>query len=174
MSVVGDKGRFAVEYDVNPDPGGVWLFGRMCFWIFGRQIGQFSLGLSLRDALFELEHLLRDGGRRRNPRLFGLSARQIADVLDDALYLGQNAEYESVATDEQWARNNVTMSLDVFSGWKLFLIEQGDVARLVVLRSNQEVEEFQLNEGEFDSVIALAREALDQLYETERRNESTT
>jgi hypothetical protein len=32
MPIVGEPSRFAVEYDLNSDYGGEWMFGRICYW----------------------------------------------------------------------------------------------------------------------------------------------
>jgi hypothetical protein len=45
--VVGEPARFAVEYDLNENHGGEWLFGRFCYWCGGQQIGDYALGTSV-------------------------------------------------------------------------------------------------------------------------------
>jgi hypothetical protein len=102
MAIFGDIERFAVEYALDDDHGGVWLFGKICFWVRGRQVGDYPLGASLRDALVAIEHLLRDRGQRENPRLFHLPARQVAEQLDEVLYRGESTAYDAIALDEIW------------------------------------------------------------------------
>lgn len=168
MPVFGDKARFAVEFSVNQDHGGVWLFGRMCFWLFGSMVGDFELGTSLRDALFQIEHVLRDRGRRNSPSLMQLPAATVARMLNEGLFLGTNPASEEAALREEWARHNVTPSLDVFSGWKIFLIESTASARLIAQRHEQPATEYSLGVGEFDQVLAATQTALNELYESNR------
>jgi hypothetical protein len=57
MPKVGEPFRFAVEYDLNVNYGGVWMFGRFCYWCGGRRVGDYEMSTSLRDVLFQLEQI---------------------------------------------------------------------------------------------------------------------
>src|SRR5215470_5140722 len=57
MAVVGEPSRFAVEYDLNENYSGLWMFGRFCYWCGGERVGDYELGTSLRDVLFQLEQI---------------------------------------------------------------------------------------------------------------------
>ena len=168
MPTFGSKSRFAVELSVNESHGGSWLFGRLCFWVSGSMVGDFELGASLRDALFQIEHILHGRQRRSNPSLMPLPATEVAAMLDDGLFLGNNPSTEEVAVREEWWRHNVTPPLDVFSGWKIFLVESEASARLIVQHPDRSVTERSLDVGEVDQILAETQMALTELYEPER------
>jgi len=67
--VVGEKSRFAIEYQLDLRYGGVWLYGAFCYWIADERVGDFEAGTSLRDALFQIEQVLKGRGRRDNDEL---------------------------------------------------------------------------------------------------------
>ncbi|TGV31306.1 hypothetical protein EN829_033405 [Mesorhizobium sp. M00.F.Ca.ET.186.01.1.1] len=68
--IVGNQERFAVEFELDKDYGGVWLFGRFCYWIANEQIGEYEMGTSLRDVLFSLDTIKNDTGNRVSKALF--------------------------------------------------------------------------------------------------------
>jgi hypothetical protein len=37
--IIGKKLSFAVEYELNKNHNGVWLYGRLCYWIKGWRVG---------------------------------------------------------------------------------------------------------------------------------------
>jgi len=89
-------------------------------------------------------------------------------MLDDGLFLGNNLSTEEVAVREEWWRHNVTPPLDVFSGWKIFLVESEASARLIVQHPDRSVTERSLDVGEVDQILAETQMALTELYEPER------
>ena len=88
MTLVGDAQRFAVEYALDAERGGDWLYGKVCFRIAGRQVGDLALGTSLRDFLFSIERIRCDRGRRNNPRFATKSAQEIVDLIDEVIFRG--------------------------------------------------------------------------------------
>ena len=168
MPVLGKRSRFAVEFSVDENRGGVWLFGRICFWIYDSMVGNLEEGTSLRDALFQIEHVLRDRGRRSNPSLMVLPTATVAGMLDDGLFGGRDPANEQAALRHEWARHDVCPSLDIFDGWKLFLVESEARGRLIACRLEDPVVEYSLDAGEFDQILDAAASALNELYEAER------
>jgi hypothetical protein len=165
MSVFGDMSQFAVEYDLDNDHGGEWLFGRFCYWCGGTRIGDFELGTSLRDVLFQLERIAGDAGRRANPRFRGMPADQVFNLLNAALYdPGPTTQFE-IANEEQWARHTILPPVDVFDGWKGFLVEEDSSARLITtcLRDGT-IEEVLLKVGQVDHVLKEVVRELEVLH----------
>jgi len=89
-------------------------------------------------------------------------------MLDDGLFLGTSPSIQEVAVREEWWRHNVTPPLDVFSGWKIFLVESEVTARLVVQHPNQSVTECSLDAGEVDRFLAETQMALAELHDSKR------
>ena len=165
MPIFGDRSRFAVEYDLDDDHGGEWLLGRFCYWCGGARIGDFELGTSLRDVLFQLERIAGDAGRRTNPRFRGVSADQVFNLLNAALFGPGSFTQSEVANEEQWARHVILPSVDVFDGWSGFLIEEPSSARLITtcLRGGR-IEEVLLKAGEVDHVLKEVVRELEVLH----------
>lgn len=166
MPIFGDKPRFAIEYSLNQDYGGEWLFGRFCYWCGGDQVGDYDLGTSLRDVLFQLERIQCDAGRRANPRFTGSSPDQVFTLLNAGLFGRDTFNEAEVANEEQWARHLIVPAVDVFDEWKGFLVEEGSVARLIIAHARSgRSQELLLKTGEFDQVLERAVRDLHSLYE---------
>jgi hypothetical protein len=121
MPLFGDRGKFAVEFSLDDDHGGVWLFGRLCFWVGDARVGDFENGTSLRDALFCLEGISKYANLgRRNPRFSGVAGAEVFRLLNSAFYESMDAQLQQTAEDEQWIRHNVRPSLDVFDDCRIY------------------------------------------------------
>jgi hypothetical protein len=175
--VVGDKARFAIEFELDDPPEGVWMIGLICYWICGQRVGDYDHVTSLRDAL-RLERMLGDRNNRENARLFSVEKAHLCSILADSLFgdADPGPEIMRRAMDERWARHVITPELDVFSGWQVFLIESQDQGRCVyrnlIVGSHFEC---YLHAGEFDEVLMVFMEVVrilndwhDQLSSAER------
>jgi len=85
MTLTGDKRRFALQYELNDDYGGEWLFGRLCYWCDSTQVREFELGTSL-CVVFELEQIGKYSGRRASSRFGSMTATDVFRVLNAALF----------------------------------------------------------------------------------------
>jgi hypothetical protein len=174
MPVVGEPSRFAVEYDLDADHGGVWMFGRFCYWCGGTRVGDFELGTSLRDVLFQLEGLARDRRLRASRRFSTMPATNVFRLINGALFGAADLNNASVAEEEQWARHNIFPPVDVFDSWKGFLIEDEQTGRLIVAHAPYlDVTELSLKAGEVDAVLDAVRNALNEIYERELSEPTT-
>ncbi|BBU62441.1 hypothetical protein MSC49_23760 [Methylosinus sp. C49] len=169
MPVFGDPNRFAIEHELDENHGGVWMYGSFCYWCGGRRVGDYELGASLRDVLFQLEQLAKYYERlRANPRFDSMSASAVFHTLHTAFYGETDDDTFALAAEEQWRRHEVIPNVDVFDNWKGFLVESERAARLIFARApHVEVTELALNSGEFDSILDAAISALGKIYEHE-------
>jgi immunity protein 42 of polymorphic toxin system len=150
------------------------MFGRFCYWCGGRRVGDFELGTSLRDVLFQLEYLMRDRHLRASRRFSTMPATDVFRLLHGAQFGAAELNNASVAEEEQWARHNIAPSVDVFDSWNGFLIEGEQTARFIFARKpHLEVAELSLKAGEVDAVLDGARKALDDIYEHELNERAT-
>jgi Immunity protein 42 len=164
MPVVGDPSRFAVEYALNENHRGAWMFGRFCYWCAGRRAGDYELGTSLRDVLFRLDELARDESARGNRRFSVIPASEVFRLLDGALFGASDLNNATMAEEEQWARHIIFPPVDIFDRWKGFLVEEQQIARLIFATDPyEEVSELLLEPGEVDSVLNAARKALNDM-----------
>ena len=167
--LIGNRSSVAVEFELSEEYGGVWLFGKFCYWLKKQCIGDFEYGTSLRDIFFELETIIQYKGNREHKELFSLSAFGLFYRIDNALYGAQHSNDEERAMEESWARFNVTLSVDIFSGWKIFLIEDCEDARIITGRLNEDgrsynnIYEVTLKCGEFDRILNEAYKEMNKL-----------
>jgi hypothetical protein len=94
MPVVGEPSQFAVEYDLNENYGGVWMFGRFCYWCGGQRVGDYEMSTSLRDVLFQLDQIAKY--KLRANRRFSMMLQSKCSSYLTQLYLRQL--YLAVAT----------------------------------------------------------------------------
>jgi hypothetical protein len=167
MPLLGDTSRFAVQYELDEEQGGPWLFGKFCYWIGGQRVGNYELGTSLRDVLFQLIQVLRDKGYRLNDELFAMSTDELAIVLDRGLFGRNPSPYDERSMEEEWARHNLTLTVDIFDGWKVFGVESDWNLRIVVMKTDGSapIRETLLRRGECDEVLEQTFRELDHLYE---------
>jgi hypothetical protein len=166
MPLVGEPSRFAVEYDLDANHGGAWMFGRFCYWCGGQRVGDYELGTSLRDVLSALFGLARDRFARASQRFSPMPTVSVFRLLDGALFGAADINNARLAAEEQWARHLILPSLDVFKSWKGYLVEDEQAARFIFARAPYlHVTELRLKAGEVDMVLDAVRTALDETYE---------
>jgi hypothetical protein len=178
MAVVGKPSRFAVEYDLRENYGGVWMFGRFCYWCGGQRVGDYELGTSLRDVLFQLDGIanhkfgLDEIGKYKrlcaSRRFITMPATLVFRLLDAALFGAADLNNARVAEEEQWAQHHILPGVDVFHHWKAYLVEDKQIARFIFAREPYlDVKEISLRPGEVDAVVDVVRNALNGIYERE-------
>lgn len=161
----GQRESFAVSADIDADCGGEWLYGKFCYWIAGTAVGDYAVGTSLRDVLFQMKHVISDCGNRDGGKLCELPHQDIFDKLDTLLY--GNAAVNPDDIDSP-ARFNISIPVDVFDEWKIYLVECGDSARIIFKKnSDKNIKLHVLRKGEFDEAIKEAYRHLDSVYQTE-------
>jgi len=85
--IIGNKSEFAIEYELALDYGGVWMFGRVCYWTKDHKIGDYESGTSLRDVMLQLHRIIRDNGKRMHEELFHLNKLELFSRLNDTIRL---------------------------------------------------------------------------------------
>lgn len=84
--IFGNRSILAVEFELDQEYNGSWLFGKFFYWIRGRQIGDYELETSLRDVLLSLDTIIQDSGNRTQVELFGLSRSDLFTRLACGLF----------------------------------------------------------------------------------------
>lgn len=169
---IGDCSQFAVEFQLDENYGDIWLYGKFCYWINQKCIGDYEMGTSLRDILLQLKYIVGDNGNRNDEGLFSLGKEEVYDRLNCALYGYGSSEFEDKARAESWARFNVTLPVDIFDGWKIFIIENSEKTRVIARDiENDEIFEFALFPKEFDNVINRLYLELGKIYDLESKKE---
>jgi hypothetical protein len=161
----GDKSRFAVSLELDENSGGPWMFGKFCYWIDGKRVGDYALGTSLRDVLSALMWIVADAGKRDDRERFALPGEEVYGEIDSSLY-GHPEKAGSEFEIGPTARFDVCPRADVFIGWKVYLIECGEEGRLLYKNSaDRSVSEFFLSKGEFDKCIKPVWDELNSIYD---------
>lgn len=167
ISVIGDPSRFAVEYALAANHGGVWMYGHFCYWCDGQRVGNYEPGTSLRDVLFQLDELAKYGSRI-NRRFNAMPAASVFRTIDGTLFGEVEPSAVQLAEDEQWRCHSIFPPVDVFDDWKGFLEGDGTSERLLFAQKPySEVRELTLANGEVDSVLSDVRRELNAIHERE-------
>ncbi|CAJ0691212.1 immunity 42 family protein [Ralstonia mannitolilytica] len=164
----GNKDRFAIEFELDANHGGAWLFGRFCYWIAGEQVGDYDAGTSLRDVLFQMKYIVGDAGKRSFPRLAELPAPEIFRMVSDALSERNSDISQYVSPDFSPAYLDVNIPMDIFGCWDIFLVDGLREARLIYRENGADDIKFMaLTIGEFDSVVEATQNELQKLLAQE-------
>lgn len=171
--IVGNCSKFAVEFELDKKYGGTWLYGKICYWIQNKRIGDYELGTSLRDVLFQMRSIIGDRANRFHQELFELDAVHLYERLNNALFGYEDSQYSKISIEETWARFNVTIPVDVFDECKIFLLESKELSRFIIKDVKAaNVYEVLLKDSQFDRVMAEAYNELNRLYDLEVENDS--
>lgn len=160
----GNRSRFAITVNLNEDHGGVRLFGRMCYWVNGQQVGSICEIVSLGDILTAMTWTVADCGSREHCKLFASTAEGAFYSINNALYCVEGLEevgVEAIAEEETPARFDVSLAVGTFNGWKTYLVECGDKAKILYRKSGGDVQEFVLSRGEFDVAIKATQRLIE-------------
>jgi hypothetical protein len=161
--IIGEKKSFAIEFEVDVNAGGAWLFGKFCYWVGGTMLGDYQLGTSLRDVLFLMTQLVGDCGNRFST-MCHMGADEVFNALNESLY--GDREIVDLA-----GRFDVLIPVDVFDEVKVFLLDcEGRDSRLLYSKACGRVEEWLLPPQEFDQTLKLCYDELSQLYDATQQD----
>lgn len=162
MPVFGETTRFAVEIypldaaDCPRDHSDI-VYGHCSFRIDGQSVGNGAYLQRLRFFQVACEALVEHQGFRDAPELSDLRSDELFAFFDRMLY-GRN---EGTTYDESRQRARVYTRFDIrprgveaFDSWKMFLLENGKVARLVWRHLDAPVHEVTLESGAVDACLS--------------------
>jgi hypothetical protein len=137
-------------------------------------VGDYELGTSLRDVLFQMTTIHGDKEKRTCPKLFHLKKERIVDLISAVLDERSDEIYQYTPLDFLPARFDVRIPVDVFDSWEIFLVEGGEDAKLLCREiDSSEIGESTLASGEFDRIFCEAYTHLERLYEQEVATQDT-
>ncbi|UVH55054.1 immunity 42 family protein [Variovorax paradoxus] len=162
----GKKERFAIFLELDEASGREWMFGKFCYCINGRQIGDFDAGISLRDVFFQMKYIRGDRGHRDFEKLFKLPKNIFFRLMSDALSERSNEIAQYASEDFLPASLDVCPLVDIFGAWRIFLVGYAKQERLIFGECDEsEVFELILPAGEFDEVFEASYLQLELMYE---------
>ena len=132
MMIVGDPGRFAIQFELDEPVDGEWLFGHFCFRVGGTAVGDWSARASLATGRGLLQTLVSWKGKRRVDRLMAISATEAFAEIEFALFEDDSRSDEAVERDSAFYSRFIAIptGFDVFDEWMAFLIEDDAKGRL--------------------------------------------
>ena len=158
LVIHGDVTRFGIQWELETDPAGHYLLGKMCFWVANNRVGNYELGTALSDVLMSLTYLVGDCGNRRGARFCRLSSEDAFTLLHRGLF-DSDPSLSDMVEDESWGRFSVSLPVDVFDDWRLYLLDCESCSRLLVGHRSPKSDEFvflmeeSLAVGVFDRTI---------------------
>src|SRR6056297_3587808 len=85
-TTIGNDSQFAIKVDLDDSFGDEWLFGRIAYVIDGKEVGDYSLGTSLRDVLLQMHFIVSDAGKRSTPGLLGKNKTDLFETVWSTLF----------------------------------------------------------------------------------------
>ena len=143
--IFGDKNELSIECYHDPhENNNRWVFGRMCIWCSGKQLGDVTepaCMLNVTEGF--LQDLLHNPGLRDGGALNEMADRQLFDYLNEKIYLDDDRRTHEVEADARkyFKYDFLTNGGESFDSHKSFLVKDGDVFRLL----------FMDNDGNFES-----------------------
>lgn len=171
--IVGNKSRFAIEYELADQCGGEWLFGKICYWIGSKRVGDYESGTSLRDVFFQMTHLVGDCGNRDGGILCMLDVSQAFLRLNKFFYSEEvinESDFEDILPEIP-ARFNILIPVDIFDNCRIFLFNCGENEIVLFSKANGKLETVRLRSGECDQALIDFYELLKNLYNDKTQHE---
>lgn len=148
--ILGNKDSFAIQYELK-DVFNQFINGKICYWIQGKQIGKYEEML-LSDILLFLPTIIKDSGNRIHEIFYDMEPRKLVYLLSGAAFLEDNVEVEKKANEEQWARFNLSIPLDVLGTVSLYQIDSIENTRLILIDDKGECFQAYIEKGCVDKV----------------------
>lgn len=162
--LIGEQKKFAVQYEVSQVYEN-FIYGKFCYLINNMQIGEYEEGVTISDLLWGIQDIVKDNGNRVHNELFELDVDQLFYRLNSTLFGEGNDKYNEVAESEVWARFNIGLNIDIFRGYKIFMVESNYEARIVLSDKNGVINQYYTDKGVVDTVFAELYNELNEVYE---------
>ncbi|WP_115514912.1 MULTISPECIES: Imm42 family immunity protein [Xanthomonas] len=157
--IFGEKINFAVEFELNENHGGAWMFGRFGYWINNSRVGDFESGTSLRDVFFQLNDIV-----KISDRSFPIDKKrpsQIYEMIDSSIY-------RDSALIEAAAKYILAPQVDIFDDVKIYGIDcSRDSCLLVYKISGGNIVSKLVPHDVLNNSLKLAYKELENIYEAE-------
>ena len=175
---LGNRKRFAIQWDIDLDTCGPLLYGRVCFWVTDNMIGNYDACNSLLEVLGNLTYLVGDCGDRDSSRFCSMTAHDAFSLVQRGLFESDDT-VSSIVESERWARFDVSLPVNGLSSYRMYLFDCQSESRLLIgaNQPNQDgfdlVLEQRLRKGEFDDIISSFQAELDVEGRTEQRGQES-
>jgi hypothetical protein len=160
MMIIGNPDRFSVEFSVDQTHDSL-LIGRLCYQVSRDRVGDYDHLCDLNSAVGGFVELSKGKGHRYDRTLMSQEAEIAFSEINRHLFIDYGQSDQEAQEDWKRFRRFIAkpIGLDLFDGWKCFLVEDERRGRFLWkdLRQggNPPVRECVLSAGEFDSVLSL-------------------
>lgn len=156
--LVGSVGSFAVQYELESpvtDEDRYWWFGTLSFRLRSFVIGKTRERTTMTTLRGAVPDILRNRGRRQQEALLRLPAKEAFDAIYQPLCVdtGQPLEEVERAARELRRFDVIPSGVDVFDGWRAYLVEGGLRGRYLWRGPDEAVHEAWLKAGEVDDTL---------------------
>ena len=161
--ILGNKEKFAIQYEVT---GAInqFLYGKMCYWVQGRQLGEYE-EILLSDCLIFLPTIVRDSGNRMHENFFIMDMKEVFHLLSGAAFWEDNGEIVKRANEEQWARFNISIDVGTLGHVFIFLIDSNENARLIFTDNIEKCFQTYVERGYIDKLFLQLYNELNLIYD---------
>lgn len=132
--IFGDPKEFAIEAALAENPTKHY-FAHVCMWADGKRIGLYEGCSPIGVFAHNLELSMRDQSNRRDETISNLSAEQLIDYLNAALFDDAIIELASQSNLRALMNRYALFFLynlgEAFDGWEIVLIETAESTRLI-------------------------------------------
>lgn len=159
--LIGHKSSFAIEYSLDRDCGGVWMFGKMCYWIHDEQVGNYDVGTSLRDIFLQFRSIIMDCGNRSEPFLCN-DNNDPYSLLDKILY----SDDQPGNLLDTPSRFDIRPPVDIFDDWKIYLIDCESYSVIYYKKVTRKMLlSYKIERNEFDNIARKFYEEIEDYYD---------
>lgn len=168
MMLIGDRARFAIEFECDPVASDAepvpWMFGRIRWWCGGMTLGRYEPCTAIDEIAVTVRRLLGSEAGRYDPELMAAPAGDVARIVTEALFSDSDRSDEQIAADgERYWPFFVSPRTEHFDPWDIFVVEDDAGARLIWGPAGRpNVSECGLRRGEFAGVLRGFLKALGQ------------
>lgn len=162
-SLIGNKEKFAIQYEIT-EVVNQFIYGHICYWIDGIQIGDFDSSTIISDVLIFLPQIIKDKDKREDESFFRMEKERVCYLLGGQAYL-DDEKYEEQALNGMWARFDISIDLDVFSDTMVKLIDYLERSRIVFVDNEEFIHECYLKKGIVDDIFYSFYNEFNDLYE---------
>lgn len=163
-NILGNKNSFAIQYEIT-EVYENFIYGKLCYWIDNMQIGEYDEGVTISDLFWNIQDLVRDNGKRVHNELFQLELEELFQRLNSTLFGNGNEQYNEISELEIWARFNIGLNVDIFRGYKVFLVESENKARIISSDKKGIINQYYIEKGVVDKLFIKFFNELNKVYE---------
>lgn len=159
--IIGNKKTFAIEYEIVNEFDSM-LPGHFCYWIGGKQVGNFSLMTYLNDVLLFMPWIVHDIGDRKYAEHIDVDATNWDDIFEKI----RLSIYEFEMFDDNPARFDISIKVEALLGITIFYIEDNKCGYILYKDSSLRVSEIPVKKGYVDQILLQSYKKFTDIFDS--------